>query len=33
VTRLSTRLRSLHDGIRQTEQIYMVLVAVDSSKR
>jgi CIC family chloride channel protein len=28
VTRLSTRLRSLHDGIRQTEQIYMVLVAV-----
>jgi CIC family chloride channel protein len=28
VTRLSTRLRSLHDGLRQTEQIYMVLVAV-----
>ncbi len=28
MTRLSTRLRSLHDGIRQTEQIYMVLVAV-----
>ncbi len=28
MTRLSTHLRNFHDGIRRTEQIYMVLVAV-----